>query len=488
VQPFEFCVRVATSSDPSRPTTDIAPPIIKVELSELGGRAIVPGTTSTTRDEQSLAYRDETMLQPSATLGNVNVAVGIILIELWDPDLISRLAECIDTVSSLRRAMNRPPTCPDEPADPASATRPDEALLRRLPSGLTAYLCLAQFDVLVAAADPNPACTRKPLRGLAGRTRLIAQYCQLTKHHALQHPTRTASLRTALHLEEDVIVQGVSHTNDNADPDGRTALFTASAHETRVRPVFNGRRFRTTGPNVEGEFKAFTDMFPHRPPLPEKTASLVGWDYQDDKQKTDELPWATQVRADPFSLSPAERASSPLRIPSIDVRAILRHTPVKPLKHLLAVTMPLLSARLDLSHAWAVLVACEGLKALRSKRPSERDSLAPDRPPAARSPLADHFDVRLDAHLLHVDLELPLGERLFLRARKMAGSLHAGGPALAVDSLLAFVPNIRQPALWDELLTLKTLRVAKLENNTVSASLKTARLRIPVRTALALLL
>ena len=480
MQPFELCVRVATSSDPSRPTTDIAPPIIKVETSELGGRAIVPGTTSTIKDDQSLAYRDETTLQPSEALGNVNVAVGIILIELWDPELISRLAECIEALSCFRRAATHPPANRAEAPSSSQFHSPAEALLQRLPTGLTVYLCLARVDVLVAAADPNPACTKKPLRGLAGRTRLIAQFCQLTKHHALQHSTRTASLRTALHLEEDVIVQGVSHTNDNADPNGRSALFGVCAHETRIRPVFNGRRFRTTGPNVEGEFKAFTDMFPHRPPLPDKTASLVGWDFQDDKQKSDELPWATQVRADPFSLSPAERASSPLRIPSIKVRAILRHTPAKPSKHLLAVTLPLLSARLDLSHAWAVLVACEGLKALRTKVPSDSQP-EPVPSAASRSSLAEYFDIRLDANLLHVDLELPLGERLFLRARKVAGSLHAEGPALAVDSVLAFVPNIRQPALWDELLTIKTLRLAKLGGNTVTASIKTTRLRIPVR-------
>lgn len=447
-------------------------------LSEFSSRAVVPGSTSVAWDRSTASFRETTVLRPAAAIGHVHAALGNVAVELWEPELIERLADCSSTLSSLRPAAAPIPSG----STPASGHQASEKLFGRLPAGLTAYVCLAQVDALVAAADPNPACTKKPLRGLWFRTRIVAQFCQLSKHQALQHPTRTASSRTSLQLEEDILIQGVSYTVQSSPAEDRTALVSVTAHETGVRPIFNARRFRTEGSDAAGEFKAFSEMFPKRPPLPQKTASLVGWDHQDPKQGADEPPWASQVRSDPFSLSPAERASSPLRIPLLELRVVLRHSPSgKPSKHLLAVTIPLLNARLDLSHAWAALVAVEGFKSMRPRRAAPAAAKPASSSPARPSTFSERFDVRVDAQLVHLDLELPLGERLFVRVRKLSGSVQGGHAVLAIDSFLGFVPNIRQPTLWDELLSLRTIRLSKLEDGAISISLKTARIKIPVR-------
>lgn len=479
LQPFKLYLQVSSSEDPSSLATDVAPAIIKSELSELKANAVIPGNTVVTSSTagNKVVFDEKRILRPASSLGRVHAAIGNVTVEIWEPELVERLSTVIVAISALRP----PPKATCQPTDLPSSSTSDgqyapDRLLARLSSGLTLYVCIAQLDVLVAAADPNPQCTQKPLRGLWFRTRIVAQYCQVTKHHASQHPVRTASSRTALHLEEDIIVQSVSYTNQNVDLDSKTALVSVVAHESGVRPVFNARRFRSEGPNATGEFKAFSDMFPTRAPMPETTASLVGWDYQDRRPKKEE-PWTSQIKSDPFSLSAAERASSPLRIPTLEMRIVLRETLSQPSNHLIMVTLPLLDARLDLSHAWATLVALEGLKKLRGR--SNKSSKAPI--PSGPS-LLSHFDVQLNAHLLHIDLELPLGERLFVRLRKLSGSLHDQTPVLAVDSILAYVPNVRTPALWDELLFLKTLKIQLHRDklSTVDFSLKTARLRIPV--------
>ncbi|CDZ98518.1 Uncharacterized conserved protein [Phaffia rhodozyma] len=467
-------------------------------------------------ESSSLPVSDGLALDDTTTMIDLIYTVGEVRGDLWDPSAIENLSQFMIPVEAFRQRLKRYSTPPQD-SSPQDAT--DEAsLFRRLPVGLCAHVSIESVTLVIAALDPNPSCQKGLLRGLFVKARPVWEYCYYQPQHVELASIKSSPTRTALHLPPDIAVQAAAFATDGASKKGGlAALIAMQSHDFSFRPIFNARSFASGHSTNTKLFTPYAAMFP----VPEgKDAGLIAWDFQQvhrgqelkgdeesdgekkekKKSHTDSHPLgsADSSISDPFGLTAAEKSSTPLRIPLVESRLLLRtklDTDIAS-EHTLSIDLGSISARINLSHLYCVMCAIDAIKSLKPSASSSlsqstklsfsesTSSCPPSRSPSPQSSLkALPFTLHVVLSSLHLDVDLPLGERIFVRLRNVSiGLSHPGEVSFDLDTALALVPSPRQRTKWEELFRLRKVRVAITRRgfqSDIAANIDGMRLRIP---------
>lgn len=409
------------------------------------GRQIVQedGTELTTLDPES-----------TSCLLDLGIDSGVKL-NLWNMPVI-------DALSAMAKA-HRPATDSSQPKS--------QALLCRLPSGVSARVSLGLVSVFIGHQDPNPDCNMKLSRGLWIQTTVLWEYAYYSRraHCPLNRHSQISLNRAKLRLPEDITTQALAFENSLSAQDGRAALVSFTLTEIFVKPIYDGQRFSASGGTSlsHGPVK--------QPNVRTTEEEYVGWEFRRnaEHERPQSADFANNV--EPFEMKGTDQASRPMaRIKRVCVNwGVVRMTADAPVVHKVTSKIDNVELVCDLSHVYCVLLVVLALRKIaKAYKPSS--SRHKERP-----------DIRLEVTCPSIKMHFafPLREQLYIYVDNVAISKSAGGPHMTAKKVLAFVPSPRVIGSWEELGRIKALAVqaaAPGQPRSFNINAVAFRVRIPV--------
>ena len=402
---------------------------------------------------------------------NVGIDHGI-KVNLWK-------AEVVDAISALLVAHRAVPIGEKDAEMKKSG-------LHRIPSGVAVRINTGLVSVFLGHEDPNPHCKLRLTRGLWIRTEASFEYAFYASRSQVlswRHQ-RLSPERAKLRLPEDISMQARAWMNELDQFGGRAALVQLVLANTAVIPIYNGDRFEAAG-GVWG------DLPRNVPLVPKQSDEALGWYFRRQKElekreqeKDDPHPKQMSNAEPPFEISDTAQARRPLFwMPRASTKWIIHNADQdQELQHQLTAKIDSISMVSDMSHIYCCLIA-----ALTVERISNAGSRGIKKEPKPSSRPA--FDALLSINSLTIHISFPLQEQLYMAISKIevqAG--HTKAPSTSLRSALAYVPSVRVPGAWEELIRIKQLSLGMdLDQDTPSfdTSAEAFRVQIPVAYQLA---
>jgi len=315
-----------------------------------------------------------TVLDISSTFLDLHCSTDAISVELWHTEVVSALSQILDAF------RQRPKPAPSHPWSKPSHRGPH--LLDRLPVGVAATVAIDRFTVFVTSPDVNPTESTEITRGVAFHTGFSVHFCSILPCHVavISNVRNRHQTRHKLYLPEEPVIRAIDKTTSRRESDWTSDIVRIMFWDTGFRSAISTACVADDPYCLEDLTSKFNEQNTQFLSIPSARVDLV----------------YPGVRAAEWSGDAEDKwiCEAGVKVPTVKVK-------------------------LELVHAYCMLLAARGLRELFTPSPLNSKANAPREPtglnPPAEPTRENIVQLRASVQTLELLFSMPEGKAIAAR-------------------------------------------------------------------------